>query len=81
MPERANITPRRSDISSALRSATSGPGSRRSGNREETFCCGPLSCPHYKAGRTRKVPGRNGMTWEEEDWIDQEAVSHRDPDD
>ena len=49
--------------------------------REETFCYGPLSCPHYKAGRTRKVPGRNGMTWEEEDWIDQEAVSHRDPDD
>lgn len=45
--------------------------------RVETFCYGPLSCPLYKAGPTRKVPGRRGMTWEEEDWIDQDAVSHR----
>ncbi len=49
--------------------------------REETFCYGPLSCPHYKAGPTRKVPGRKGMTWQEEDWIDEDAVSHRGPDD
>jgi len=45
--------------------------------REETFCYGPRSCPLYKAGPTRKVPGRKGMIWEEEDWIDEDAVSHR----
>ncbi len=28
----------------------------------------------------RKVPGRNGMTWEEEDWVDEEATSSRGPD-
>ncbi|MBI2931111.1 MAG: hypothetical protein HYY16_05630 [Planctomycetes bacterium] len=49
--------------------------------RQETFCYGPLSCPLYKAGPTRKVPGRKGMSWEEEeDWVDQDAVSHRGPD-
>ena len=31
----------------------------------------------YKAGPTRKVPGRKGMSWEEEDWVDEDAVSHR----
>ena len=45
--------------------------------RTETFCYGPLSCPNYKPGPTRKVPGRNGMTYEEEDWIDQDATAHR----
>ena len=45
--------------------------------RFETFCYGPKSCPVYKAGPTRKVPGRKGMTWEEEDWVDQAAVAHR----
>jgi len=45
--------------------------------RVETFCYGPKSCTFYTAGPTRKVPGRKGMTWEEEDWIDEEAVSHR----
>ena len=45
--------------------------------RVETWCYGPLSCPSYKAGPTRKVPGRNGMTWEEPDWVDDEAPSHR----
>jgi len=30
-----------------------------------------------REGPTRKVPGRQGMTWEEEDWVDEEAVSHR----
>ena len=48
--------------------------------RTETFCYGPLSCRLYKAGPTRKVPGRRGMSWEEEDWVDDESVAHRDPD-
>ncbi len=47
--------------------------------RRETFCYGPKSCPLYNAGLTRKVPGRNGMSWEEEDWVDQEATAHREP--
>ena len=46
--------------------------------RSETFCYGPKSCRFYKAGPTRKVPGRKGMTWEEEDWVDEEATSHPD---
>jgi len=46
----------------------------------ETFCYGPKSCPFYKAGPTRKVPGRKGMSWEEDDWVDEEATSHRGPD-
>jgi hypothetical protein len=49
--------------------------------RTETFCYGPKSCTSYKAGPTRKVPGRKGMTWEEEDWVDEDAVSHRGMDD
>ena len=49
--------------------------------RAETFCYGPLSCPHHKSGPTRKVPERNGMSWEEEDWVEEEGVSHRRPDD
>ena len=49
--------------------------------RFETFCYGPKSCPLYRAGATRKVPGRRGMTWEEEDWVDEDATSHRGPDD
>ena len=48
--------------------------------RYETFCYGPLSCSLYRAGGTRKVPGRRGMTYEEEDWVDEEAISHRGPD-
>ena len=48
--------------------------------RTETFCYGPISCKLYKAGPTRKVPGRKGMSWTEEDWVDEDAVSHRDPD-
>jgi len=47
--------------------------------RTEAFCYGPLSCPLYQAGPVRKVPGRQGMTWVEEDWVDEEAVSHREP--
>lgn len=48
--------------------------------RFETFCYGPKSCPAYRAGPTRKVPGRRGMQWEEEDWVDDEATAHRGPD-
>jgi len=48
--------------------------------RFETFCYGPKNCSLYRAGATRKVPGRRGMTWEEEDWVDEEATSHRGPD-
>lgn len=46
--------------------------------RTETFCYGPKSCPFYKPGPTRKVPGRKGMVWEEEDWVDEDATYHRD---
>ena len=35
--------------------------------RYETFCYGPKSCRLYKSGPTRKVPGRKGMSWDEED--------------
>ncbi len=49
--------------------------------RFETFCYGPKSCSFYKAGPIRKVPGRSGMVWEEEDWVDEDATSHRAPDD
>jgi hypothetical protein len=45
--------------------------------RFETFCYGPKSCQFYQAGPTRTVPGRKGMIWEEEDWIDEDATSHR----
>ena len=45
--------------------------------RFETFCYGPKSCPLYRPGSTRKVPGRRGMSWEEEDWVDQDATAHR----
>lgn len=45
--------------------------------RQETFCYGPKSCSFHKSGPTRKVPGRKGMSWEEEDWIDEEDTSHR----
>jgi hypothetical protein len=48
--------------------------------RTETFCYGPLSCPIYKSGPRRKVPGRKGMSWEEPDWVDEDATSHRGPD-
>ena len=51
------------------------PGQKK--YRYETFCYGPKSCKLYRAGPTRKVPGRKGMTWEEEDWVDEDATSHR----
>ena len=49
--------------------------------RVETFCYGPKSCTLYKAGPTRKVPGRKGMVYEEQDWVDEDAISHRGMDD
>jgi hypothetical protein len=45
--------------------------------RFETFCYGPLSCKLYKAGPNRKVEGRNGMVYVEEDWVDEANVAHR----
>jgi len=48
--------------------------------RFETFCYGPKSCPWYKAGPARIVPGRKGMKWQEPDWLDDEETSHRGPD-
>ena len=48
--------------------------------RRETFCYGPKSCPSYRPGPTRKVPGRKGASWEEEDWVDEDATAHRGPD-
>jgi len=49
--------------------------------RFETFCYGPKSCSFYRAGATRKVPGRKGMSYTEEDWVDEDVTSHREPDD
>jgi hypothetical protein len=49
--------------------------------RFETFCYGPKSCPLYRAGAKQKVPGRKGMSYTEEDWVDEDATSHRGPDD
>lgn len=48
--------------------------------RFETFCYGPKSCSRYRAGATRKAPGRGGIIWEEEDWVDEDATAHRGPD-
>jgi len=48
--------------------------------RFETFCYGPQSCSFYRSGPTRKVPGRKGMSYTEEDWVDEDATSHRGPD-
>ena len=48
--------------------------------RFETFCYGPLSCKLYKAGPNRKVEGRNGMVYIEEDWVDEMMTEHREPD-
>ena len=49
--------------------------------RFETFCYGPKTCPLYRSGPTRKVPGRRGMSYTEEDWVDEDATAHRGPDD
>jgi hypothetical protein len=49
--------------------------------RFETFCYGPKSCAFYRAGPTRKVPGRKGMSYTEGDWVDEDATAHRGQDD
>ena len=49
--------------------------------RFETFCYGPKSCRFYKAGPTRKVPGRGGMSYEEGDWVDEAQTGDRGRDD
>ncbi len=49
--------------------------------RFETFCYGPKSCTFYRAGPPRKVPGRKGMSYSEEDWIDEDATLNRGMDD
>lgn len=54
------------------------PSKRR--YRTETFCYGPRSCPLYRPGPARKVPGRRGMSYTEEDWVDDDSTSHRGPD-
>lgn len=54
------------------------PGQRK--YRNETFCYGPRSCPLYQPGPARTVPGRKGMSYTEEDWVDEEVTSHRGPD-
>ena len=51
------------------------PSKRR--YRTETFCYGPRSCPLYRSGPARKVPGRHGMSYTEEDWADDEVTSRR----
>ena len=52
------------------------PRSRRK-YRFETLCYGSLNCKLYKAGPNRKVEGRNGMVYVEEDWVDAMSVEHR----
>ncbi len=49
--------------------------------RFETFCYGPKSCPFHLPGPARKVPGRKGMCYTEEDWVDEDATAHRGSDD
>jgi len=48
--------------------------------RFETFCYGPKSCAFYRSGPERVVPGRKGMSWTEEDWVDEDATAHREED-
>lgn len=54
------------------------PGKRQ--YRQETFCYGPKNCALYASGPTRKVPGRKGMVYEEEPWVDEMLTSHREDD-
>lgn len=54
------------------------PGKRK--YRQETFCYGPKNCALYASGPTRKVPGRKGMVFEEEDWVDEMLTSDREED-
>jgi hypothetical protein len=40
----------------------------------------PVADPHTEIAAYRKL-SELGMIWEEEDWVDQDAVGHRGPDD
>jgi len=40
-------------------------------------CYAPKFCPKYHSGPVREVPGRNGTSWTEEDWVDEEVTSER----
>jgi len=44
------------------------PSKRR--YRTETFCSGSRACSLYRFGPGRKVPGRHGMSYTQEDWVD-----------
>jgi hypothetical protein len=44
--------------------------------RTETFGYGPRSFQPDQPGPARRVLGRRGMTYTEEDWVDDEATSH-----
>jgi hypothetical protein len=45
--------------------------------RTETFCYGPKSCAVYKKGSPRTVPRRKGTSYTQEDWVDEDATTHR----
>jgi len=45
------------------------------------FFYGPKSCPFYRVGAARKIPGRKVISYTEEDWIDEDLTAHRGPDD
>lgn len=48
-------------------------------NRFRAFGYRPKDFPHYLAVATRKEPGQQGLSWEKEDWVEDEATSHRGP--
>lgn len=48
--------------------------------RFETFCYGPKSCAAYRSGPECTVPGRKGMSWTEENWVDEQDTAHREAD-
>ncbi|HOD52807.1 MAG TPA: hypothetical protein PKJ78_22460 [Candidatus Hydrogenedentes bacterium] len=50
-------------------------------HRFEPFCYGPKSCVSYRPMPALKVPGRKGMSYTEEVWVDEDATAHRGPDD
>ena len=53
---------------------------RKKKYRVESFCYGPKNWKLYASGPIRRVPGRNGMVYEEEDWVDEMLTSHREED-
>jgi len=44
-------------------------------------CHSPKNRTFYRPGPPRKVPGRKGMSYTEEHWVDEDATAHREPDD